>query len=318
MEVIFTSCAGLDVHKKRITACRVTPDPTGQQADGLLELRECGTLTVDLLALSDWLAEAGITHVAMGSTGEYWTPVSNILEGEFTIFLVNAAHVQQVPGRKTDTADARWLATLMRYGLLRASFIPPVGPRDLRDLTRDRTKRVQERGREVNRVHGVLERANIKLGAVATNLFGVSGRAMLAAVIEGRADPATLAEWAKGRRRRKIPLVEQALTGLVRDHHRRFPGRADRGPECGDGSGRDGAEWGGAPCGPDQPRPARAVDPGGPAGAADLCAGGDPPGYHSGGRPEGSGAVGGGVGHRYGPLWRRRAAVGLERRRAGQ
>ena len=222
MDVIFTYCAGLDVHKKRITACRVTPDPTGQQADGLLELREFGTMTVDLLALSDWLAEAGITHVAMESTGEYWKPVDNILEGSFTVFLVNAAHVKQVPGRKTDQADARWLAKLMRYGLLRASFIPPAGPRDLRDLTRYRTKLVQERGREVNRVHGVLERANIKLGAVATNIFGGSGRAMLAALIEGQADPATMAELAKGRLRSKIPLLEQALTGLVRDHHRRL------------------------------------------------------------------------------------------------
>ena len=175
MDVIFTHCTGLDVHKKRITACRVTPDPTGQQADGLLELRDFGTMTADLLALSDWLAEAGITHVAMESTGEYWKPVYNILEGSFTVFLVNAAHVKQVPGHKTDKADARWLAKLMRYGLLRASFIPPVGQRDLRDLTRYRTKLVQERGREVNQVHGVLERTNIKLGAVATTFLGCPG-----------------------------------------------------------------------------------------------------------------------------------------------
>jgi transposase len=222
MDVIFTHCAGLDVHKKRITACRVTPDPLTQQADGLLELRDFGTMTADLLALSDWLAAAGVTHVAMESTGEYWKPVFNILEGSFTVFLVNAAHVKQVPGRKTDKADARWLAKLMRYGLLQASFIPPAGQRDLRDLTRYRTKLVQERGREVNRVQGVLERANIKLAAVATNIFGVSGRAILAALIEGRADPATMAELAKGRLRSKVPLLEQALTGLVRDHHRRL------------------------------------------------------------------------------------------------
>ena len=222
MDVIFTHCAGLDVHKKRITACRVTPDPLAQQADGLLELRDFGTMTADLLTLSDWLAAAGVTHVAMESTGEYWKPVFNILEGSFTVFLVNAAHVKQVPGRKTDKADARWLAKLMRYGLLQASFIPPAGQRDLRDLTRYRTKLVQERGREVNRVQGVLERANIKLAAVATNIFGVSGRAILAALIEGRADPATMAELAKGRLRSKVPLLEQALTGLVRDHHRRL------------------------------------------------------------------------------------------------
>jgi transposase len=222
MDVIFTHCAGLDVHKKTVMACRVTPDPTGAQADGILELKEFGAMTVDLLALSDWLAAAGITHVAMESTGEYWKPLYNILEGDFTVFLVNAAHVKPVPGRKTDKADARWLAKLMRYGLLQASFIPPIEQRDLRDLTRYRTKLVQERSREVNRVQGVLERANIKLAAVATDIMGVSARAILAALVEGRAAPATMAELAKRRMRSKIPLLEQALTGLVRDHHRQL------------------------------------------------------------------------------------------------
>jgi transposase len=222
MDVIFTHGAGLDVQKKTVMACRVTPDPTGQQVDGLMELQEFGTMTVELLALSDWLAAAGITHVAMESTGEYWKPLYNILEGDFTVFLVNAAHVKQVPGRKTDKADARWLAKLMRHGLLRASFIPPLEQRDLRDLTRYRTKLVQERSREVNRVQGVLERANIKLAAVATDIMGVSARAILAALVEGRADPATMAELAKRRMRSKIPLLEQALTGLVRDHHRQL------------------------------------------------------------------------------------------------
>jgi transposase len=222
MDVIFTHCAGLDVHKKTVMACRVTPDPTGQQADGVMELKEFGTMTADLLALSDWLAAAGITHVAMESTGEYWKPLYNILEGEVTVFLVNAAHVKQVPGRKTDKADARWLAKLMRHGLLQASFIPALEQRDLRDLTRYRTRLVQERSREVNRVQGVLERANIKLAAVATDIMGVSARAILAALVEGRADPATMAELAKRRMRSKIPLLEQALTGLVRDHHRQL------------------------------------------------------------------------------------------------
>jgi transposase len=222
MDVMFTHGAGLDVHKKTVTACRVTPDPTGREADGIVELRVFGTMTADLLALSDWLAEAGITHVAMESTGEYWRPVYNLLEGDITIFLVNAAHVQQVPGRKTDKADARWLAKLMRYGLLQASFIPPPGQRDLRDLTRYRTKLVQERSREVHRVQGVLERANIKLASVATDVMGVSGRAILAALIAGRAAPETMAEWAKGRMRAKLPLLEQALTGVMRDHHRRL------------------------------------------------------------------------------------------------
>ena len=222
MDVMFTHCAGLDVHKKTVMACRVTPDPSGQQADGIMELQEFGTMTRDLLALSDWLAEVGVTHVAMESTGEYWRPIYNLLEGTFTVLLVNAAHVKQVPGRKTDKADARWLAKLMHYGLLAASFIPPQGQRDLRDLTRYRTKLVQERSREVNRVQGVLERANIKLAAVATDIMGVSGRAILAALITGRADPATMAELAKGRMRTKLPLLEQALTGLMRDHHRRL------------------------------------------------------------------------------------------------
>jgi transposase len=222
MDVVFTHCAGLDVHKKTVRACRVRPDPTGQQADGVMEVKELGTLTPDLLALSDWLAAAGITHVAMESTGEYWRPVYNLLEGTVTIFLVNAAHVKQVPGRKTDKADARWLAKLMRYGLLAASFIPPQGQRDLRDLTRYRTKLVQERSREVNRVQGMLERANIKLASVATDMMGVSGRTILAALIAGRAEPGTMAELAKGRMRAKLPLLEQALTGLMRDHHRRL------------------------------------------------------------------------------------------------
>jgi transposase len=203
-------------------ACRITPDPTGQQADGVIELKEFGTMTVDLLALSDWLTEAGITHVAMESTGEYWKPVFNLLEGSVHVVLVNAAHVKQVPGRRTDKADARWLAKLMRHGLLQASFIPSPGQRELRDLTRYRTKLVQERSREVNRVQGVLERANIKLASVATDIMGVSGRAILGALVEGRADPATMAELAKRRLRSKIPLLEQALTGLVRDHHRRL------------------------------------------------------------------------------------------------
>jgi transposase len=222
MDVIFTHCAGLDVHKKTVMACRMTPDPTGQQAEGVIELREFGTMTVEVLALSDGLAEVGITQVAMESTGEYWRPVYNLLEGSFTVFLVNAAHVKQVPGRKTDKAAARWLAKLMRYGLLQASFIPPQGQRDLRDLTRYRTQVVQERSREANRVQGVLERANIKLASVATDIMGVSGRAILGALIEGRTAPTTMAELAKGRLRSKRPLLEQALTGLMRDHHRRL------------------------------------------------------------------------------------------------
>jgi transposase len=220
MDVVFTHCAGLDVHKKSITACRIVPDPTGQDREGVADLERFGTMTIELLALVDWLTAVGITHVAMESTGEYWKPVYNLLEGSFTVVWVHAAHVKNVPGRKTDKTDARWLAKLMRYGLLQASFIPPAGQRDLRDLTRYRTKLVQERAREVNRVQGVLERANIKLASVASDIMGVSGRAMLEALIAGRADPQTMAALAKRRMRRKIPLLEQALTGLVRDHYR--------------------------------------------------------------------------------------------------
>jgi transposase len=222
MDVVFTRCAGLDVHKKSITACRMVPDPIGQEGEGIAELQTFGTMTRDLLALADWLTETSITHIAMESTGEYWKPVYNLLEGTFTVFLVNATHVKNVPGRKTDKADARWLAKLMRFGLLQASFIPPKGQRALRDLTRYRTKLVQERVREVNRVQGVLERANIKLASVISDVMGASGRAMLEALIAGRADPATMAELAKRRMRTKIPLLEQALTGIVHDHHRQL------------------------------------------------------------------------------------------------
>jgi transposase len=222
MDVVFPRCAGLDVHKKSITACRLVPDPNGQEGEGSAELKTFGTMTRDLLALADWLTEASITHIAMESTGEYWKPVYNLLEDTFTVFLVNATHVKNVPGRKTDKADARWLAKLMRFGLLQASFIPPKEQRDLRDLTRYRTKLVQERVREVNRVQGVLERANIKLASVISDVMGVSGRAMLEALIAGRADPATMAALAKRRMRTKIPLLEQALTGVVHDHHRQL------------------------------------------------------------------------------------------------
>jgi len=220
MDVILTHCAGLDGHKKSMTACRIMPDPTGQEVEGLAAVQPFGTFTLELLALADWLAAAGVTHVAMASTGEYWKPVYNLREGTYTVLWVKAAHGKNVPGRKTDKADARWLAKLLRYGLLPARFMPPAGQRDLRALTRYRTKLLQERSREVNRVQGVLERANIKLAAVASDVMGVSGRAMLAALLAGRADPATMAEVARGRMRSKIPALEQALTGVVRDHHR--------------------------------------------------------------------------------------------------
>jgi len=212
MKVIYERCAGLDVHKKTVTACR----RNGKEQ----EVKTFGTTTPDLLELVDWLLEWECTHVAMESTGDYWKPVYNLLEGSSEVLLVNAKHVKHVPGRKTDVCDAQWLAELLQHGLLKASFIPPAPQRDLRDLTRYRTKQVQEKAREVSRVQKVLETANIKLSSVATDIFGVSGRAMLEAIVDGQADPEAMAQLAKGRMRNKLPELEKALIGMVRDHHR--------------------------------------------------------------------------------------------------
>jgi transposase len=218
MQVWAERCAGLDVHKKMIVACRITPDSEGRE---LVEKRTFGTVTADLLDLADWLAELGCTHVAMESTGVYWCPVYNILAREcFDLYVANAAHIKAVPGRKTDVRDAHWLADLMRYGLLKKSFVPVPEQRDMRELIRVRTKFVQERTSMINRVHKTLETANIKLSSVASEVHGVSGRAMLAAIIEGQTDPATLAELAKGKLRNKRIELEAALSGRVRDHHR--------------------------------------------------------------------------------------------------
>ena len=217
MELIYDRCAGLDVHKKTVTACRIYPGSSGHTTK---DIRTFTTMTPDLINLSDWLAQVDITHVAMESTGEFWKPVFNILEGSFDVILVNAQHVKTVPGRKTDVSDAEWLAGLLQCGLLRASFIPPQAQRDLRDLTRYRTNLVQERAMVVQWLHKVLESANIKLAAVATDVVGVSGRAMLQQIVAGSTDPATMADLAKGRMREKRAALEQALTGRVRPHHR--------------------------------------------------------------------------------------------------
>ena len=222
MDVVCTHGAGLAVPTKTVLACRVPPAPRGQQADGLLEVRAFGTLTREVLAWSEGLPEAGRTPVALERTGESWPPVANLREGTGTVCLVNAAQGKHVPGRKTDRADARWLAQRRRYGLLPAHVMPAVEQRARRDRTRDRTPLVQERTRESNRGPGVLERANITLASVATASRGVSGRAIRAALLEGRPDPATRAALATGRWRRQSPVREQALTGLVRDHHRRL------------------------------------------------------------------------------------------------
>jgi transposase len=184
-------CAGLDVHKKTVVAWVLIPDGQGGWSQ---EIRTFGTMTDDLLALSDWLLTCGCTHVAIESTGDDWTPVFNILEGTCEVLLVNAQHVKAVPGRKTDVNDAAWLAELLQNGLLRASFIPPVAQRELRDLTRYRSTCIQERVTLINRVQTLLEDANIQLAAVASDIMGVSGRAMLAALVAGHTDPHVLAD----------------------------------------------------------------------------------------------------------------------------
>lgn len=217
MKVIYSHCAGLDVHKKTVVACRIRPAAGGQVQQ---ETRTFGTTTPELLALADWLAEWEVSHVAMESTADYWKPVYNLLEGDFEVLLVNARHVHNVPGRKTDISDAEWLADLLRHGLLRASFIPPQPQRDLRDLTRYRTKLVQERARQINRIQKLLESANIKLASVATDILGKSGRDMLEALVAGQTDGEAMADLARGRLRKKIPALKQALTGLMRPHQR--------------------------------------------------------------------------------------------------
>ena len=179
MEVVHERCCGLDVHKKIVVACLLTPGGTTRRTT---EVRTFGTMTRDLLHLADWLAAAGCTHVAMESTGSYWKPVYNILEATCTILVVNAQHMKAVPGRKTDVKDAEWIADLLQHGLLRPSFIPDRAGRDLRELTRYRMSLVRERTAEVNRIQKVLEGANIKLASVATNIVGVSGYAMLTAM----------------------------------------------------------------------------------------------------------------------------------------
>jgi transposase len=217
MKVVYERCAGLDVHKKTVVACVLTPDGA---SGWRRETRTFSTMTADLLALSDWLQSLGCTHVAMESTGDYWKPVFNILEATVEVLLVNAQHVKAVPGRKTDVKDAEWLAELLQHGLLRASFIPPVAQRELRDLTRYRNTFIRERATLVNRVQKVLEDANIKLGSVASNVMGVSGRAMLEALIAGDTNPERLADLAKGRLREKREQLIQALEGRVKPHHR--------------------------------------------------------------------------------------------------
>ena len=217
LRLIHKRVAGLDVHKKSVVATRMR---LTQEERMEWETNTFGTTTPELLALRDWLAEWECSHVAMESTGDYWKPVYNLLEGDFEVLLVNAQHVKHVPGRKTDVSDSEWLAELLMHGLLKPSFIPPKPQRALRDLTRYRTKLIQERTRVVNRVQKLLEGANIKLASVATDITGISARRMLKEIAAGQTDAVLMAQLARGRMRAKIPELEKALTGLVGPHHR--------------------------------------------------------------------------------------------------
>jgi transposase len=214
MQVLYSRCAGFDVHKDSVMVCLLID--RNQPI-----IREFGTTTAQLLHLRDWLTEHSIKHIAMESTGVYWKPIWNILEDGFELMLVNAQHIKQVPGRKTDVSDCQWIADLLRHGLIRASFVPPTPQRDLRELTRQRAQLVAERARVANRIQKVLEDANLKLGSVVTDILGKSSRDMLGALIEDPdADPAKLAQLAKSALRPKIPKLALALKGKLRDHHR--------------------------------------------------------------------------------------------------
>jgi transposase len=212
MEVVNPRCCGLDVHKKTVVACVITPERR--------ETRTFSTMTRDLLKLREWLTECKVSHVAMESTGVLWKPVYNLLEEDFTVLVVNAYHMKAVPGRKTDVKDAEWIADLLRHGLVRGSFIPDRAQRELRELTRYRRGLIQQRADVVNRIQKVLEGGNIKLSSVATDVVGVSGRAMLEAMIRGVEDPNVLAAMAKGRLKNKRADLTEALQGLVGTHQR--------------------------------------------------------------------------------------------------
>ena len=222
MQIIHARCCGLDIHKKSVVACVLVSEADGQVQR---QVRTFGTMTADLLALSDWLHDLDVTEIAMESTGVYWHPVFNLLEGEGrALTLVNPQHIKAVPGRKTDVKDAEWLAggplgSMLRHGLVKPSFIPPSPIRALREMTRYRKTLVQQRTEEANRLQKVLEGTNIKLAAVASNVLGKSGRDMLAALLGGETDPVALAELARGRLRTKLPALRQALEGRLQRQH---------------------------------------------------------------------------------------------------
>ena len=216
METTVARGAGVDVHQGTMVVTARVPGADGRRQ---MMTQTFGTMTSDLLAIRDWLQSLGITHVAMESTGVYWRPLYYLLEEQCTVLLVNMQHLKHVPGRKSDVRDSEWLAQLLEWGLLRSSLVPPQPIRDLRDLTRYRKRQIEDRAQEVNRLLRLLEDAGIKLASVATDVMGVSGRAMLAALLQGQSDPAALADLARGVLRRKLPALREALQGRFRAHH---------------------------------------------------------------------------------------------------
>lgn len=216
MELVITRCAGLDVHKATVVATVRVPS-----ADGARQVvtETFGTMTPDLLALREWLQAYGVTQVALESTGVYWKPVYYVLEDAFELRLINMQQLKHVPGRKTDVKDSEWLAQLLEAGLLHSSFVPPPPIRELRDLTRYRVQQTRDRSQEVNRLHKVLEDAGIKLTGVLTDVMGVSGRAMVEALVHGTTDPQVLADLARGTLRKKLPALRRALVGRFRPLH---------------------------------------------------------------------------------------------------
>lgn len=217
MEVVFERCCGVDIGKKLVVACVLTP---GARGGPHKEIRSFGTMTADLVAMGDWLDACQVTHVAMESTGVYWKPIYNVLEDRFTLLLVNAQHIKAVPGRKTDVRDCEWIADLLQHGLLRGSFVPDRAQRELRELTRYRTSLTEERTAEVNRLQQTLEGGNIKLGAVASDVMGKSGRDMLDELVLGNTDAAAMADLARNKLREKLPQLERALSGRFGTHQR--------------------------------------------------------------------------------------------------
>lgn len=213
MDVIYQHCCGLDIHKKVIVACMLSPKDK--------EIISFGTMTDDIFQLIDWIKNQNCECVAMESTGVYWKPIYNLLELEgIKTMVVNAQHIKNVPGRKTDVKDAEWIAKLLKHGLLKASFIPSKEQRELRELVRYRRKMIQERSSEMARVQSVLEGANIKLASVASDVLGVSGRLMLDSIINGETDPEKISILAKGTLRKKIPELNRALAGLIGEHQK--------------------------------------------------------------------------------------------------